>query len=83
MRGTNSIEPSVVFFYHFPIDPGFAAMTGWRFGIGVTANFDWVELCTRRLVVLCFAIMPSFKDVFFHGAKVNDGRYQEVISGRQ
>lgn len=83
MRGTNSVGPSVVFLYDFSIDPGFAAMTGWWYGICVSVNFDWVVLCTRRLVVVCFAIISFFRDVFLHDAKVNHGRCQEMISGRQ
>ena len=83
MRGMNSVRPSIVFLHHFPIDPGFAVMTGWWFAMCITANFDWVVLCTCWLVILCFALMPFFKDVFFHDAKVNQGRCQETISGRQ
>ena len=46
MRGTNSIRPSVVFLYDFPIDPWFAAMAGWCLAICITANFDWFVLHT-------------------------------------
>ena len=62
MTGTNGVGPSVVFLYHFPINPAFAVMTGWWFGRCVTANFaDWVVLCIRRLVVVCFAITPFLR----------------------
>ena len=83
MRGTNSVGPAVVRLDHFPIDPGFSTMTGLWFGICVTPNLDWFVLYTRRLIVVCFAIMPFLKDVFFHNIKVNHGRCQEVVSGGQ
>ena len=83
MRGTNGVGPAVDFLYHFLIYTRFAAMTGCWFGACITSNFDWVVLCTPRLVVVCFAIMPFLKDVFFHDANVNHGRCQEMISGRQ
>ena len=83
MRGTNSIGPSVVFLYDFHIDPWFAAMAGWWLGIRLTANFDWFVLHTGWLVVVCFAVMAFLKDVFLYDAKVNHGRCQEMISGRQ
>ena len=83
MRGTNCVGPSVFFLYHFPIDAGFAPMKGWWFGICETANFDWVVLSTRRLIAVCFAIMPFLKDVFPHNAEVNHNRCQVMISGRQ
>ena len=75
--------PSAVFLYDFPIDPWFAAMAWWWLGICVTANFDWLVLHTCLLVEVGFAIMSFLEDVFFYDAKVNHGRCQEMISGRQ
>ena len=83
MRGTNSVGLAVVRLDHFPIDPGFSTMTWLWFGIYVTPSLDWFVLYTRRLIVVCFAIMPFLKDVFFHNVKVNHGRCQEVVSGGQ
>ena len=72
MIGTNSVGPSVVCLDHFPIDPGFAAMTG--FGICITPNLDWFVLYTRLFVVVCFAVilrMSSFtmSKLILSGAK--------------
>ena len=58
-------------------------MTGWWFGVCKTANFDWVVLSTRRIIVVCFAIMPFPKDVFLHNAEVNHNWCQVMISGWQ
>ena len=49
MRGTNSVGPAVVRLDHFPIDPGFAAMTGWWFGICVTPNLGLCSTPTNLL----------------------------------